>query len=1010
LHAMTPLGARRSRGYVGTRYRWFLAPIRFPPCTSSYSHYLPSVQDWQRHLVDTVGEDAIEVFLQAETLSIELPDPPRGIEDLGRFLEADGRAATAVRQFRGDPYALDVLMLLGAFSRFGFELASARPGLLWEIVQERQFRQLWGHESMAAHLEAELAPVSEHEHRRNCLARFKQHHYLRLLLADVSGELSFESLVAELSDMTDVIVSTAVRMARDKLSGRYGMPDVGFAVIGMGKLGGRELNYSSDIDLVFIYEDRHKPGSDEDWDCHAYCQRLGAEVIRVLDEPSDHGRMFRVDMRLRPEGDKGELALSLRETVDYYYSVGRAWERQAAIKARPIAGDLALGNRFLGELMPWIFPKEWAWEGLDSARAMRRRIEERAEERNVKTGAGGIRDIEFLAQYFQLSHGGRIPELRLRATMPTLRALADHGLITRSHARELEDHYIWLRTVEHRLQMWQDQQVHDIPAGPVERASFAHRCGFRGATALHEFDARLHAVRSRVRALAERHYLSATRQEDAVLALITLDEPDPELVRTVLGELGFKDLAKAAANVRALATEPFFVLQRSRTERSLTALLPRLLERIAKSPDPDATLANLVRIVSAVGGRATFYDLMAGSPRILRVFVDLAGWSSFIVTLLHDFPGLPDDVVDSLNQPHRRPDALLREARNLVRGLSQPADALRYFQARELATTAVRDLEGLDQRSVNGQLSHLAIAVLSVALERCTAERVREWGVPVEDQRQTRFAILGLGKLGSKELSYASDMDVIFVCDPGGRCPRADKSGEEFWTRVAQEVMRLLGEGLLYSIDPRLRPWGDQGELVTNTAALRQYWSQPRDLWERMAMLRIAHLAGDPTLGEECAREIRATALLSPLPPNAAADVRDMRHRLEESVAGRDHLKRGVGGYVDHEFIAHYLSFGVHPERLPAASPIGDTISALGALGYCPKEAVDDLAKGLSLLRFAEARMRLTAGKAVSSIPQGAIERSELARRCQFADLVSFDLALHLSRESARKWFERLVV
>jgi [glutamine synthetase] adenylyltransferase / [glutamine synthetase]-adenylyl-L-tyrosine phosphorylase len=437
--------------------------------------------------------------------------------------------------------------------------------------------------------------------------------------------------------------------------------------------------------------------------------------------------------------------------------------------------------------------------------------------------------------------------------------------------------------------------------------------------------------------------------------------------------------------------------------------MPQLMEQIGGSPDPDATLANFLRISSAVGGRATFYELLAGSPRILRLFIELAGWSHFMVELLQEFPGLPDDLVDSLNQKPRVSDVLVREARTLAQGLSEPGETLRYFQAREMASTAVRDLEGADQADVNRQLSSIADAILTVVTERCTAERGREWGFPVEGNRPTRFAVLGLGKLGSKELSYASDMDVIFVCDPGGVCHRNRRSGEEFWTKVAQDLMRVLGEGRLYSIDPRLRPWGDQSELVANTAAIRNYWNDPRDLWERMAMLRIARIAGDPSLASECIPLIRDAAMTAPLPNNAAEEVRDMRRRLEDSVAGRDHVKRGWGGYVDHEFIAHYLSFGVDPALLPYGTPITETLRLLGRIGRIPAQAVEELVSGLQLLRFIEARMRLTAGKAISSIPQGNEQRLELARRCTFTSLSEFDMALHLARERARYWFDQLV-
>jgi glutamate-ammonia-ligase adenylyltransferase len=442
----------------------------------------------------------------------------------------------------------------------------------------------------------------------------------------------------------------------------------------------------------------------------------------------------------------------------------------------------------------------------------------------------------------------------------------------------------------------------------------------------------------------------------------------------------------------------------------LAQLVPMLLELVKTTPNPDQTIENLSRISAAVGGRATFYDLLANDAKLLRLVIDLSGWATYLVNLLGEVPGLPDELLDTLTRAPRRPDLLVQEARHLVHGITELEPPLRFFQARELAAIAVRDLDGWPQKDVVRQLSHLAVAILNVVVERCTVARAREWGLPEENHRQTRFTVIGLGKLGSRSLSYASDMDVIFACDPGGRCRGSDHDGEQFWTRTAQEVMRVLGEGHLYDIDPRLRPWGDQSELVPNIASLTRYWTDPRDMWERMAMLRAAYIAGDPSLGNECISLIRTAALGAPLPSDAAHQVRDMRRRLEDSVAGRDHVKRGWGGYVDHEFIAQYLSFGVPPRDLAVGCATIDTLARLGELGRIPTEAVVELSRSYEWLRFVEARGRLSAGKAVSSIPTDAVSRLELAKRCKKPDLASFDLEMHDARQNARKWFDRLVV
>ncbi|HEX3133220.1 MAG TPA: hypothetical protein VHX44_06505 [Planctomycetota bacterium] len=281
--------------------------------------------------------------------------------------------------------------------------------------------------------------------------------------------------------------------------------------------------------------------------------------------------------------------------------------------------------------------------------------------------------------------------------------------------------------------------------------------------------------------------------------------------------------------------------------------------------------------------------------------------------------------------------------------------------------------------------------------------------MPLEGRRPTRFAVLGLGKLGSREQTYASDIDVLFVSDPGGKCPRVDHDGDDFWTRVSQTLMRIMHEGRLYEIDPRLRPWGDGGPMVANTEALGVYWRARRELWERMAMVRIAHLAGDPQLGGEALTLIRNAAFTQPLDGGAANEVRDMRRRLEESVAGRDHVKRGWGGYVDLEFTAQYLTLGLDPAAMPIGCDTEGMFVRLAELGRMPAEAVPEMTASLRTLRFIEARMRLAAGKAISSLPTDREARTHLAKRCNYPDLAAFDLALHLARETGRRWFDRLV-
>lgn len=955
----------------------------------------------ERALLDAHGAAGGALLDAVRPLAARLPEPAARIADLCDFISGDPAGTASLRAMLDQPGLALLLMRLAGISRYAFDVARRVPGVFWQVVEEGQHAQVWGRRTMGDELMRDLAPCRDDASRHGVMARFKHRHWLRILLGEACGLLRFDAIVAELSDATDALAQAAVSLARARAGARGTVP--AFAVLGMGKLGARELNYSSDIDLVFVYE----PGEERD-EAHAQARRVGEAVIRWL-EGGDADRLFRVDMRLRPEGERGELALSLAETRDYYWSVGRPWERQAMLKARPIAGDLALGERLVAELRPWVFPLEPRWEDIEESRLMRRRIEERADESDVKTGAGGIRDIEFLAQHFQLMHGGRMPELRLRATIPALRALADRGILPRADAVELESHLVVLRTVEHRLQCWDDRQEHCVPADPAGRLSLAHRCGFSGRDALDLFDARLAAVRGRVRELAARHYLQRTPEQDAALALLLQGEAGPALAERVLAGHGFADLAGTARHLRELAAEPFFILSRARTERALLAILPAILRQAAASPDPDRTIANLDRIVGAVGGRAVFYELLAQRPQVLRLFVELAGLSDLLTGLFERHSGLPDEVADALARPAPRRIVLHAEARALIRGIDEPGQPLGFLRARELAVAAAKELQGAPDADAPGRLSLLAEVLVTALLTRAISDRAKTWGIPEEGGRPTRFCVIALGKLGGRELSWGSDCDVVFVCDPGGTCPRNGREGELFWERVAQDLSRTMLEAGLGEVDARLRPWGEQGALVTTLPSLAEYWKEPREMWERMAHVRAAFLAGDPNLCDEALAILRRSALTAPRPADWAAQVAGMRHRLERSVAGEDNLKRGPGGYVDAEFIAQALVLGRPDAPLPDPPATAACLRDLAARGELPAPAADELCAGLATLRAIENRLRLADGRSVSGLPTGAAERERMARRCAFADAAAMDAAISEARATLRGWFIRLV-
>ncbi|TVR48967.1 MAG: hypothetical protein EA402_00305 [Planctomycetota bacterium] len=617
-------------------------------------------------------------------------------------------------------------------------------------------------------------------------------------------------------------------------------------------------------------------------------------------------------------------------------------------------------------------------------------------------------------------------------------------MLSREQHQELLEAYEWLRMVEHRLQMWESRQIHELPGDSVQRQRVADRCGYHGADGLQSFEARLGNIRLRVRALAEEHYLGLDDERMAAFALINGEQPSPAVRDRLLAPVGFSNPDRAVQMLRSLAHEPFFLLRRSRTEHALADLLPHLLLDIGGSPNPDRALHNFVRIVESVGGRALFYEQLERNGDTRRRLTNLAGWADSLVDTLVAHPGLADEVVERLQRGAPSLSGMLAELHDLLEGQDQHLPPLQFFQARELVAAAVEDLEGLAPWAISRHLSALAQAVVQALLQHHVAQMTRRWGAPLlPDGRPERFAILGMGKCRSGEKSYASALDVMFDCDGGGRCPDGEHDGDAFWQRVAQGIIRDCQQGRLYELDARLRPWGEQGALVVSTATLERYWSQPRDLWERLAHTRLCCFAGDTALGEEMVAGIAEQALGQPLPEDGRAAVVAMRRRLEESVSGQDHVKRGPGGYVDVEFLVQFAVIGGRlvrhsaqalPQRQAVAGlsdkamqlvppvlhdlqhlvgdastvgqPIASLLRNLAQEGVLDAAAAADLLVGLTLLRWIESRMRLFAGKAISHLPTADDERLAFARCAGYDRLEAMDRDLHLVRERCRQWFD----
>lgn len=443
------------------------------------------------------------------------------------------------------------------------------------------------------------------------------------------------------------------------------------------------------------------------------------------------------------------------------------------------------------------------------------------------------------------------------------------------------------------------------------------------------------------------------------------------------------------------------------------SIAPVLIEQLHRSAEPCRALRNFARIVDSVGElRSSFYQRLIDQPGNLRALGYLAGWSDFLAELVASEPGLIEIIFDLFDAPlpDERLATLAEEGRRYVDDSSDIDRGLGRLYTRELALIAMRDLDGLPPLRVSRAMSALAETIVELALEHAILQRAEMWGRPEIKGEASRFAVLGCGKMGSGELVYGSDLDVIFVSDAGGYCTRKDdRSGPEFWARVCQRLTELVQGNKFFEIDARLRPWGSQGQMVVTLKTLRDYWSQPREIWERLAMTRVAPIAGDPELGHEATALIRSSALGAELPADAPTQVADMRARLEAENGHPHHVKHGPGGYVDAEFVAQLFSLGQLPSEVPPAAAIEHTLFALSSASAIPLEAAVELSESLRLLRHVEARIRLQNGGAGSSLPEDPQELEGVARRCGFEGGPELARAVDEARERNRRWFVELV-
>ena len=787
----------------------------------------------------------------------------------------------------------------------------------------------------------------------------------RMVWRDVLGLDEVDEILAGSTRLAENCLGTALQALETDFAQRHGVVRAAdgsqqrLVVFGLGKLGGGELNFSSDIDLVYAYpqggeSDGARPLAAED-----YFARLGQRLAKLLDEPTVDGFSHRVDLRLRPFGNAGRVALSFAGMDQYFQREGRDWERYAWLKARAVAGDTEAGEQWLQTLRPFVYRRYLDFTALDGLRDMKAAIAAEVARReladDIKRGPGGIREIEFLAQALQLIHGGREPSLRERRLLPALRALMESRQISKEDGDALIHAYRFLRKLENRLQMLRDAQTHALPENALDRARIARGLGYPDWS---ELSAALAVQRERV--AAEFGELLAPRQRDVAPGALTgywrslPNSGDAE----VLAAAGFADPGSADATLRDFANSSGVLGLSDGARARLDRVLPALLEGAARSSQPDAAVKRLLVLLRAILRRASYLALLDEQPSALNRLVDVVARSALLAERLALYPLLLDELLDTRVGGPMPDRAVMRRECEPALQEEDPETALRALNEKRLALSFRIALAALDDRQgardSTRQLAWLAEEVVRVVLRMAQAEVAAAHG----EVAGGRFAVIGYGSLGGEELGFGSDLDLVFLFDAD---PSAVSSGARsleagrWYARLAQKLVALLGAatgaGRLYEVDVRLRPDGAKGLLVSSLSSYRDYQRERAWTWEHQALVRARGVAGDASLLEEF-ETIRAQTLSQARDADKlrkeVVDMRlKMRAELDRSDAARFDLKQGAGGLVDLEFLLQYLVLRDSSSHAALLGP-RDTqglIDALRATGML------DEAQAQSLLR-----------------------------------------------------------
>ena len=856
-----------------------------------------------------------------------------------------------------------------AASDFVSEQVSRDPQMLLQLAEQGWLERSLAPDEMREALAGQVAACDGEDALALTLRRFRTRQQVRIIWRDLSRQADLGETCRDLSDLADASVDLAYHWLYARHCEQFGVPTgrrsgnpQHMVILGMGKLGAHELNLSSDIDLIFGYpEGGETVGAKRSLDNQEFFVRLGQRLIKALDAITVDGFAFRVDMRLRPYGSSGPLVYSFNALEQYYQDQGRDWERYAMIKARVIGGDQQAGKELLEMLRPFVYRRYLDFSAIEALRTMKQLIQQEVRRKgmaaNIKLGAGGIREVEFIAQAFQLIHGGRDLSLQQRPLLGVLATLEGQGYLPASAVAELREGYEFLRYTEHALQAIADRQTQMLPESEVDCARVAFMLGFDSWQAFHE-----QLLHWRERIDWHFHQVIADPDEDESAegeALVGGEwlplweqDWDEEYACRQLSEAGFRDGQVACQRLAALRNaSQVRTMQRLGRER-LDAFIPRLLAQIVEQRDPDLVLERVLPLVEAVARRSAYLVLLTENPGALQRLLELCAASPWVAEQIARFPLLLDELLNAgrLYSPPLAPELAAELRERLMRipedDLEQQMEALRHFKLAHRLRVAASEIAGtLPLMKVSDYLTWLAEAILQEVLTLAWRHTVARHGQPRRSDGtlcDPAFIIVGYGKVGGIELGHGSDLDLVFIHDGDAA---AETNGAkpidtaQFFTRLGQRIIHLLTtqttSGQLYEVDMRLRPSGAAGLLVSSLGAFERYQSEEAWTWEHQALVRARVLVGCPQLSADFDR-VRAGVLGRERDLEALRrEVSEMRAKMRDNLGTRAtqagiaeqafgsaaefNLKQDAGGIVDIEFMVQYAALAwshQHPELL----------------------------------------------------------------------------------------------